>query len=649
MSMRGTGHSSSFGLPSDFGAPGKADIRVLARILAFGLPHWRLFAFSLLLLLGGIGAELAQPYLVKVAIDSYINVPQPNPDALRTLLAVYFAVVVAAFCLNYAQANLLQRISQLVIYDLRMAVFVHLQTQSLSYFDTNAVGRLVTRVCNDTEAINQLFSGMLVQSLRDVFTIIGIVAVMFQLDARLALVSLLVTPVIFFISYWFRQALRHAYREARNQLARLNAYLAENLSGMRTVQIFTREEKQLTGFKRINDDYLRANLIENRLSLAYGQLLILFGQLAVALMMWFGGGEVLRGLIPFGVLYAFLSYIRQLFQPITHLTQQLNTLQSALTSAERLVALLDEKPTLVDPPQPAPLGRLRGEIVLENVWFAYTDENWVLRDISLRVAPGETVALVGATGAGKTSVINLISRFYDVQRGRVVIDGRDVRTMNQRELREQIAVVQQDVFLFAGDIAGNISLGDPRIDDAQIEAAARALGAHEFISRLPGGYHEPLYERGQTLSAGQRQLLSFARALVRNPAILVLDEATAYIDTETETLIQKALRRLTAGRTTVIIAHRLSTIQHADQIIVLDQGQIVERGTHDELLARGGALLPPIRSILAGYGRSRRASLNVGRRTSLSRSQRVGLMSQSASEPATAVTAERPETARVRL
>ncbi|HHT27048.1 MAG TPA: ABC transporter ATP-binding protein [Firmicutes bacterium] len=564
------------------------DARILLKMLSFGIPYRRQFLLSLFLLIGGIAADLAQPYLAKVAIDSYINVAVPNAEALIQLIFVYLITVIAAFGLNYGQSIVLQKIACAVIYDLRMAVFDHIQKQALTFFDHNAVGRLVTRVCNDTEAINQLFSNTLVQSLRDVVTIIGIIVIMFQLNVALALVSIGVVPIIALISLWFRLALRQAYGAARTQLARLNAYLAENLSGMRTVQIFTREERQMQGFMAINREYLTANLRENRLTHGYSQLLNLFGQLAVALMMWFGGGEVIQGKISFGVLLAFISYIGQLFQPINHLTQQLNTVQSAITASERLVELLDEEPAIADPPDPIKVTKLQGDIKLHNVWFAYDNENWVLKDINLHVKPGETVAFVGATGAGKSSIINLISRFYDIQRGQILIDGHDVRSFSQAALRRQIAVVQQDVFLFAGDIRSNISLGDREISDDRIRAACAALGADEFISKLPQGYDAPLYERGQTLSAGQRQLLSFARALVRDPAILVLDEATAHIDTETETLVQTALRRLSAGRTTLIIAHRLSTIQHADQIIVLDEGRIIERGTHEELLALNG-------------------------------------------------------------
>ncbi len=562
--------------------------RVLRKTLSFALPHWRLFLFAILLLLGGIGAELAQPYLVKVAIDSYINVASPDEQGLLRLLAFYLLIAVAAFVLNYTQANLLQKIARTIVFDLRMAVFGHLQKLSLAFFDRNAVGRLVTRVCNDTEAINQLFSGMLVQSLRDVTTIIGIIFVMFGLHPRLAMISMLLVPIVFAITLWFRRSLRSAYDATRTQLARLNAYLAENLAGMRTIQVFTRESRQMDVFKDINRDYLRTNLKENGLSITYSQVLSLLGQLSAALMIWYGGGEAVRRTIPLGTLYAFISYIRQLFNPINHLSQQLGTVQAAMTASERLVSLLAERPQVQDPPAPAPLGRLRGEIEVKEVWFAYVDENWVLKDVSFTVKPGQTVAFVGATGAGKSSIINLISRFYDVQEGCILVDGIDVRQVAQQELRRQIAVVQQDVFMFSGDIRSNIRLGNAGISDERLEEAARAVGAHDFIVRLPGGYEESLYEGGLTLSTGQRQLISFARALAHDPAILVLDEATAHIDTETESIVQMALHRLTRDRTTLIIAHRLSTIQHANLILVLDNGRIVERGKHEELLRLGG-------------------------------------------------------------
>jgi ATP-binding cassette subfamily B multidrug efflux pump len=523
-----------------------------------------------------------------VAIDSCINVPQPDQPGLIRLMILYMVVAAAAFIFNYSQANVLQKIARTIIFNLRMTVFGHLQKLSLSYFDRNSVGRLVTRVCNDTEAINQLFSGMLVQSLRDLFVIVGVILVMFSLHPRLAAVSLLVLPVIFAVAIWFRKIMRKAYDTTRFHLARLNSYLAENLAGMRTIQVFTREMRQLQSFENINTDYLRANVREITLTITYSNLLTFLGQISITLIIWYGGGEAIRGFVPAGTLYAFISYIRQLYQPIHHLTHELGTIQAALTASEHLVDIMDEKPQVADPPSPVALGPIKGHIEVQNVWFAYNKNNWVLKDISFTVEPGQTVAFVGATGAGKSSIINLISRFYDVQKGLILIDGIDVRQVAQRELRRQIAVVQQDVFLFAGTIIDNIRLGRTDISEEEVRKAAKAVGIHDFIERLPGGYQEILYEGGLTLSTGQRQLISFARALAHNPAVLVLDEATAHIDTETESLVQAALRRLSEERTTLIIAHRLSTIQHADLILVLDNGRIIERGRHDELLALGG-------------------------------------------------------------
>lgn len=566
----------------------RSDLSNLGQVLAMALPHWRLFLFAVVLLIGGVAAEIAQPYLVKIAIDNYINVSDPDPSGLKLLLFAYLGIVICAFALNYGQAYLLQYIGRTVVFDLRMRVFTHLQSLSLSFFDRNPVGRLVTRVCHDTEAINQLFSQVIVQSLRDIFVITGVVTVMFQLDTQLAVLSIGVVPVIFFVSHWFRKALREAYRATRTQLSVLNAYLAENLAGMTTVQLFNRQAQQMSRFRKINHDYLDANIRETTLSQTFSQTLAFLGQLAVAALMWYGGGAVLRDAVSFGVLYAFITYIKQLFQPVNHLTQQLNVVQSAIAASERLVALLDEEPEVDDPKEPLPLGRVKGEIRLENIWFAYVDEQWVLKDINLTIRPGETVAFVGATGAGKSSIINVISRFYDVQRGRITIDGIDVRHVRQADLRRQIAVVQQDAVLQAGDIKSNIRLGETSITDEQIIEATKAVGLHETIRRLPHGYDEVLHEGGQTLSSGQRQLLSFARALAFDPAVLVLDEATSHVDAETEEVVQKAVERISQDRTTLIIAHRLSTIRHAHQIVVLDHGRIVEQGSHDELLDQGG-------------------------------------------------------------
>lgn len=561
---------------------------VLRRMLRFGYPYrWHLL-LALLLLIGSIVTDLAQPYLVKVAIDSYIDVPDPDVDGLIRLMLIYFVVVVAAFGLNYSQAIILRNTGRMIVYDLRMTVFRHLQTLSQSFFDRTAVGRIVTRVAHDTEAINQLFTDLLVHSARDLLMIIGIIVVMIQLNAKLALVSLAVVPLIAAVSYFFKNRLRDAYRISRAHLSHLNGFLAENLSGILTVQLFNRQEKQMAEFDRISSDYRQANIREVSLSSAFSHSLRFLTQFAVAFLLWYGGGEVIRGTVTFGVAYAFLNYVRQLFQPIQDLTGQLNVLQSALTSSERLVEVLDQKPEVVDPPKPVPLKNVRGEIRFENVWFAYNGEEWVLKDINFTVEPGQTVAFVGATGAGKSSVINLIGRFYDVQRGRITLDGIDIRAVAQADLRRHIAVVQQEVFLFAGDIASNVRLGNEEITDAQIMSALDAVGLGDYIRSLPRGIHTTLYEGGKTLSAGHRQLISFARAICFDPRILILDEATSNIDTETESLVQRALAKASEGRTTLIIAHRLSTIQHADLIIVLDKGRIVETGDHHSLLAQGG-------------------------------------------------------------
>lgn len=561
---------------------------VLRRMLRFGIPYrWHLL-LALVLLIGSIATELAQPYLVKVAIDSYIDVPDPDVQGLVRLMLIYLVVVVAAFGLNYGQALILRDTGRKIVYDLRMAVFKHLQTLSQQFFDRTAVGRIVTRVAHDTESINQLFTDLLVHSARDILMILGIVVVMLQLNVTLALVSLAVVPLIVAVSYFFKNRLRDAYRTSRGHLSHLNGFLAENLAGILTVQLFNREAKQATEFNRISEDYRKANIREVRLSSGFSHTLRFLTQFAVAFLLWYGGGEVIQGTVTFGVVYAFLTYVRQLFQPIQDLTGQLNVLQSALTSSERLVEVLNQEPQVVDPETPVPLHEVRGEIRFENVWFAYNDEEWVLKDINFTIEPGQTVAFVGATGAGKSSVINLIGRFYDVQRGRITLDGVDIRDVTQADLRRHIAVVQQEVFLFAGDIASNVRLGNKDITDAQIIQALEAVGLGEYVKALPRGIRTTLYEGGKTLSAGHRQLISFARAICFNPSILILDEATSNIDTETESLVQRALAKASEGRTTLIIAHRLSTIQHADMIIVLDKGRIVEAGDHASLLAQGG-------------------------------------------------------------
>jgi ABC-type multidrug transport system fused ATPase/permease subunit len=474
------------------------------------------------------------------------------------------------------------------MYDLRMKVFSHLQRLSLTFFDKNPVGRLVTRATNDVETLNEMFTSVLLTFFKDVFLILGIVLVLLRTNWRLALVSFTVLPLIAYATYYFSRKVRDAFRLVRVKIAKLNATLQENFSGMRVVQIFRREYENLRRFKGINHEVFQAHMQQIRVYAVFMPLVEIVSSAAIALIIWYGGGQVVRETLSLGALVAFLSYMQMFFRPIRDLTQKYNIMQSAMASSERIFMLLDNRESVPDPGAPFKGNGFRGEIEFVNVWFAYKGEDWVLKDVSFRVRPGEKVAIVGATGAGKTSIINLLERFYDVQKGQVLLDGRDVRTLAKSDLRTKIGLVMQDVFLFAGDIRGNIRLGNDDISDDDLERMASHVNAHPFIERLPNGYDEPVKERGATLSVGQRQLLAFARALAFDPKVLVLDEATSSIDTETERLIQDALLKLLQGRTSIVIAHRLSTIQHVDRIIVLHKGQIVEEGSHSELLKKKG-------------------------------------------------------------
>jgi len=510
--------------------------------------------------------------------------------ALWRIAFFYLLAIVAGFVLNYTQVQLLQFTGQRIIFGIRQDLFRHLQGLSASFFDRNPVGRLVTRVANDTEALNEMYTSVLVNLFRDLFIIAGVIMVMFRLNYRLALLALAILPVVTVISFLYAGQARAAWREVRVRLARINAFLAESISGMRTIQVFAREKEQAQEFNEVNLNHYRASMRELYVFAVFRPTLDFLSSLSLALLLWYGGGKVLQGALSLGVLFAFISYIQQLFRPILELAEKFNILQQAMASAERIFQLLDTRPTVVDPPpdraQHLP-ARASGRIEFRNVWFAYEEENWVLRDVSFQVEPGQTVAFVGHTGAGKTSIMSLLGRFYDVQRGAIYLDGIDIRDIPQKELRRQMALVAQDVFLFTGDIKSNIRLNAP-IPDEEVVRAAQLVHADPFIRSLPRGYAEPVAERGATLSTGQRQLLAFARAVAFNPPVLVLDEATANIDSETEALIQAALQKLSRGRTTLIVAHRLSTIQRADQIIVLHKGRIREQGTHEELLARRG-------------------------------------------------------------
>lgn len=668
---------------------GKAyDSRLMKRLLTYARPYWKNMLLAVLMLAVITGAELARPYITKIAIDDHmLGITKPmqafepgsepeegilfedrvfvrrefnedpisgvplyqmlqyekrfylvnniaiNPDteefeiiqteqgdrlkhndvtyparlmepsevaqfraddnrSLVRLAVIFFVIALIAFVFNYAQVYLLQYTSQKIIHNMRRQIFTHLQGMSLSFFDKNPVGRLVTRVTNDTDTLNEMYGSVLVNLFRDLFTIFGVIVIMFRLDFKLALISLSTLPLIILAAAIFRRYAREAYRNVRTALARINSAMSENIMGMRIVQIFRQEGKKHREFDGINKLYYDASMQELKVFAIFRPLMDLMFSLAVALLIWFGGRQILAGVVSFGLVMAFINYMNQFFHPIMELTEKYNILQSAMASSERIFMLLDTEPGAEESihVQVEAVGqpKFKGHIEFNNVWFAYNNEDWVLRDVSFEIRPGETAAFVGATGAGKTSIISLMSRLYEIQKGEILIDGVNIKDYNLAQLRRNIGVVLQDVFMFTGDIKTNIRLNNNDISDEKVREVARYVNADKFIEQMPAQYDEPVVERGTTLSAGQRQLLAFARALAFDPSILVLDEATANIDTETEVLIQDALYRLIKDRTTIVVAHRLSTIQHSDKIIVLHKGKIREMGTHQELLVRRG-------------------------------------------------------------
>lgn len=580
---------------------GKAyDARLMRRLMTYARPYWPWIALSLLMLLIITGTELARPYLVSLAIDNHLSqvtagyvagqeseVLEGHLRAVMTIALILLGLQAVAFVLRYGQLYVLHWTGQRIIYDMRQQIFHHLQGRPLAFFDRQPLGRLTTRVTNDTEQLNEMYTNVVVSLFQDLLILVGIMVVMLRLHVGLALISFAVLPLVVVTAILFRIKARAAYREVRTRLARINAFFAENLAGMKTVQAFHQEARQARAFERINRSYYEASMQELTYFAIFRPLMDLISSLGIAALLWYGGVRVLAGDLSFGILYAFISYLQQLFRPINDLTEKYNIMQAAMASSERIFQLLDNQEAIPEPVHPRHVRPIRGRIDFEHVYFAYRGEDWVLEDITFHVEPGQTVALVGHTGAGKSSILNLVTRLYDVQRGRILIDGVDIRDIPQAELRSQIGVVLQDVFLFSGTIADNIRLNHP-LSDEEVRRVAAAVHADRWIERLPNGYQEMVTERGSTFSAGQRQLLAFARALAADPRILILDEATANIDTETELVIQEALRTLMAGRTTLVVAHRLSTVQSADRILVLQRGRIREAGTHEELLARRG-------------------------------------------------------------
>jgi ATP-binding cassette subfamily B multidrug efflux pump len=588
---------SSAALPADDDAaapPRTYDWALLRRLLRYLRPHSRSVLVAFVLIVATSAFDLVPPYLTKVAIDRYIA--HGDAAGLRGVALLFFLTLVAAWAVRYLQTRIMQMTGQRIMQDMRREIFGHLQRLHVGYFDRNPVGRLMTRVTTDVDAVNELFTSGVVTVFGDLFALVGIMAVMVSLSWRLALVTFAVIPLFFAVTNWFRKGARSSFRETRRWVARINAFLQENLSGMAVVQLFRREERNRAAFAEINRRHADANMQAIFYYAVFYPAIELLAALAIALILVRGGTLVLSGALTLGVLVAFIQYSERFWRPISDLSEKFNVLQAAMASSERIFSLLDTRALVASPPAAARPAATEGRVAFEDVWFSYAgaaappataEEGWTLRDVSFAVEPGRSVALVGATGAGKTTIISLLMRFYDVQRGRVAVDGRDVREWDLQALRSSLALVLQDVHLFSGTIASNVRLGSD-IPMERVRAAAKAVHAHRFIEALPMGYETEVKERGSTLSVGQKQLLSFARALAHDPRVLILDEATSSIDTETEELIQDALRVLLKGRTAIVIAHRLSTVQHVDEILVMHKGRIRERGTHQELLARRG-------------------------------------------------------------
>jgi ATP-binding cassette subfamily B multidrug efflux pump len=562
------------------------DARLIRRLWTYIRPYRRDFWLAMGCLPAISVFSLVQPYLLKVTIDRYIA--SHNTVGVAGMGGLYAGAMLGELVFLYLQYYLTMLVAQKSLADLRVAVFAHVQQLEAAYFDRNPVGRLVTRMTTDIDVINEMFAAGAMTILMDMVTLLGIVGIMLAIDARLALVSLSLLPFMALAINFFRIKARQSYRLIRERIARINAYLQEAISGMMVIQLFAREAQTFAQFNRYNDAHREANHWSNIYEASLFSLVEAVSSISFALIVWYGGYQILGASLAFGTLVAFIEYVQKFFIPLRDFSSKYAVMQSAMSAAERVFDLLDTTPALRNAATPYAPAHVRGRIQFEHVWFAYKGDDFVLRDVSFTVEPGEKVAMVGATGAGKTTIIKLLNRFYDVQRGRVLVDDVDVREWNLQALRRGIGAVAQDVFLFSGTVADNISLRRPETTHAAVRAAAATVNAERFIARLPHGYDERVRERGSNLSAGQRQLLAFARALAYDPAILVLDEATSSVDTETELLIQDALNKLMQQRTAVVIAHRLSTIERSDRIIVMHHGQIREIGTHQELLALNG-------------------------------------------------------------
>lgn len=556
------------------------------RLIAYMKPYAHWVIFALLLVLGLTAFDLYRPMLVGDAIDTFGA--NGDYDVIIATAIKYAVVLALSFAFNVAQTWILQKTGQNIILQMRKDLYRHIQSLGSRYFDITPVGKLVTRVTNDVEALNEMYSGILVQLFRNIVKIVGLAGVMLVLDVRLAAISFVLMPLVIGLTVLCQKIARNIYRLYRTRLTDINTFLSEHLSGMKIIQIFGRQERKFEEFHDKNTKLYKAFYREMLMYAVFRPLIYILSILSLMIVLWFGSRNVFDEIISVGTLYIFSNYIRSFFDPIQELAEQFSTLQSSIASAEKIFTVMDEDEFIPEVENPKQPDKITGKIEFDHVWFAYDGENYVLKDVSFVINPGEKVAFVGATGAGKSSILNLIGRYYDIQKGHIYIDGIDIRQLSKKQLRSAIGQMQQDVFIFEGDVAYNIRLNDNDITDEQVKEAAEYVNASHFIEKLPQVYHEPVTERGATFSAGERQLLSFARTLAHNPSILVMDEATANIDTETEILIQEALEKLMDGRTTIMVAHRLSTIQHADCIMVMHKGRICERGTHRELLEQDG-------------------------------------------------------------
>ncbi len=592
MNGGGFGHGRSLGEEIN----GKVyDKQLLKRLIRYAKPYWHWFLIALILILSISAGGLARPFLIKTAIDEYITKAYEGVittghavSGVRQLGIIFLMLMIGEALFSYMKTYLLQFAGKKIIMNMRNQIFSHIQKLPVVYFDKNATGRIVTRVTNDTEALNEMYVNMAVGFLQSIFEMVGIVVLMVVLSVELTLVSFAVIPLMVIITIYFRKKAREIFGEIRRRLAAINGFLSEHLSGMKIIQVFNMQKKKEEAFERINHAYYKASFKHIILFGVFRPFMDVIRLVALALLLWYGGRNILGGTLAFGTLYLFIEYTNKFFQPITELTEQYNILQGAMVSAERIFSLIDyaAEPDVLargDLPQ-----KLQGRIEFKNVWFAYEGEAWVLKDVSFTIYPGQAVAFVGATGAGKTSIINLICGFYQHQKGEILIDGVRIGDIPKLQLRKNIGLVLQDVFLFSGTVEENIKLFDRNISSAQVEKAARYVNADNFIQKMPCKYQTQINQKASVLSMGQRQLMSFARALLNDPAILVMDEATSNIDTHTEKLVQEALAKIMRGRTTIAIAHRLSTIQNADQIIVIHKGRIVEQGVHQELLKQEG-------------------------------------------------------------